>query len=145
MLDLLDLEINHGSLRKILVFAHHTDVIREIAEGLAEFGVVTITGATLPKARQVAVDRFQTDPSVQVIVCNIIAGGVGVTLTAACKVELAEMSFVPGDNSQAVKRAHRIGQERPVRVRCHSLAGTPDEMIVDALRLKSSMIREVLQ
>ena len=129
---------------KVIIFAHHTDVIREIADGLAAFGVVWITGSTTAKNREKAVALFQFDPSVRVIVCNIIAGGVGVTLTESCRVEMAEMSFVPGDNSQAVKRSHRLGQDRRVRVRCHSLAGTPDELIVDALRLKMSMIREVI-
>lgn len=141
--ELLTMELS-GNDDKTIIFAHHSDVIAELAAELVQFGVVTITGSTTAKARRLAVDRFQIDPRVRVIICNIIAGGVGVTLTAAHKVEMIEMSYTPGDNAQAVKRAHRIGQDMSVRVRCHSLAGTPDEAIVDALRLKTSMIREVL-
>ncbi len=143
IVELLQMELSVTD-EKVIIFAHHTDVVKGIADGLQEFGVMTITGATSPKLRQKAVDYFQIDPTTRVIVANLVAGGVGVTLTAGCKVNLAEMSYVPGENAQAVKRAHRIGQLERVHVRCFSLAGTPDESIVDTLRLKTQMIREVL-
>jgi SWI/SNF-related matrix-associated actin-dependent regulator 1 of chromatin subfamily A len=43
---------------------------------------VTITWADSAEDRQEAVDRFQDDPEVRIALCNIVAGGVGITLTA---------------------------------------------------------------
>lgn len=43
------------------------------------------------------------------------AGGVGLTLTAACTVILVDRPWTPGDVNQAEDRVRRIGQKRPVR------------------------------
>ena len=75
----------------------------------------------------------------------MVAGGVGITLTAAADVVFAETSFVPGDVLQAADRAHRIGQTESVRVRIATLTNSIDESIHDALRRKVRMIREVVQ
>ena len=142
--DLLYQELEDGGLDKVVIFAHHKDVVDLIARDLERFGVRTITGATPAKDRAAYVDHFQTDPSVRVIVANIVAGGVGITLTAAADVVFAEQSWTPGDNAQAADRCHRIGQTRRVRVRFMALAGTIDEAITQSLRQKIRMIREVL-
>ena len=44
---------------------------------------MTISGEEDAETRMRAVDAFQTDEKVRVVVCNLIAGGVGITLTAA--------------------------------------------------------------
>lgn len=145
VLELLDLEINHGALRKIVVFAQHTDVLKKLAEGLAilDIGSMLILGETTPKQRDARIAKFQVDPTCQVALCNIVAGGVGSTLTEASETLMVEMSWLPGENAQAVKRTHRIGQDRPCRVRFVVLAGTGDELIVDVVRRKTMMIRKV--
>ena len=142
--ELLKAELEFGALDKVVIFAHHTDVVHGIADGLAGFGALQITGATPPGQRTAVVDTFQRSDDHRVVVCNIVAGGVGVTLTAASDVVMAEMSFVPGENAQAADRCHRIGQTRPVRVRCLALAGSIDSDIVEILTTKTRMIREVL-
>jgi SWI/SNF-related matrix-associated actin-dependent regulator 1 of chromatin subfamily A len=143
--ELLDMELHDGGLKKIVVFAHHRDVIDDIVDYLSpKYGVCVITGSTNPKDRKLLVDKFQTDPGIRVIICNIVAGGIGITLTAASEVLFAELSPVPGDNAQAADRVHRIGQDQKVRVRFAALAGTVDETIVEILRVKTRMIREAL-
>ena len=44
-----------------------------------------------------AVDRFQTDPEVRVAICNIIAGGVGITLTAAVNALRSQVQTTPSN------------------------------------------------
>jgi len=143
ILELLDMELE-GGLKKVVIFAHHIEVVTRLVGGLQKFGAVSITGATSAAARTQAVERFQTDASIRVIVCNIIAGGTGTTLTASSDVVFAELSPVPGENAQAADRCHRIGQTAPVRVRFIALAGSIDEDFTRLLRTKTKMIREVL-
>lgn len=143
--ELLTVELDSG-LDRVVVMAHHTDVVDSIALALKDYGAVTITGATPATQRQANVDAFQAPGSgVRVLVANIVAGGTGLTLTAAADLVFAEMSYVPAENVQAADRIHRIGQTRGCRVRFVSLAGTLDESLVGVLRRKSEMIREAME
>lgn len=142
-------ELVDDPAKHLVVFAVHSDVIARLEAGyvkkLGQNAVATITGAVSPQKRFDLVRRFQ-DPAdpLRVIVGNITAAGVGITLTAAADVVFAELSFVPGENAQAVDRCHRIGQHVSVLVRFVALAGTVDEAVVRALQKKTAMISEVL-
>lgn len=94
---------------KVVLFAHHHEVINAFAK---EFGklCVTLTGQTEMKARQAAVDRFQTDPTCKLFIGGIQAAGVGLTLTASSHVVFAELDWVPGNISQAEDRCILEGQ-----------------------------------
>jgi SNF2 family DNA or RNA helicase len=130
----------------VVVFAHHTAVVDELVRGLKGYNAVSITGATPAAMRDYRVQLFQDErQGVRVIICNIVAGGTGITLTAASEVVFVELSPVPGENAQAADRVHRIGQEKKVRVRVIALAGSIDEDFTELLRRKTKMIREVLQ
>lgn len=99
---------------KLIVFAHHHDVVHALADAFP--GAAIVTGETAVAKRQVEVDRFQTDPNCRVFIGSIQAAGVGLTLTAASHVIFAELDWVPGNVSQAEDRAHRIGQKDAVLV-----------------------------
>ncbi len=142
--DLLSSELESGSLEKVLIGAHHTEVIDRLRKGLAKYGAKSITGSTPAADRQRIVDEFQTDKSTKVLIGQLQALGVGATLTASHEVVFVEMSFVPGDNSQFAKRCHRIGQKNFVRVRCLALAGTSDAVVTDVLRRKTENIKQIL-
>ena len=100
---------------KIIVFAHHKDVIRALKDAFPDVSVV-IDGSTPALARQEAVDRFQSDDSVRLFIGNLIAAGVGITLTASSHVVFAESDWTPGVLAQCEDRAHRIGQRESVLV-----------------------------
>lgn len=142
--DLVASELEDGYYEKVVVFAWHADVIAEIAESLKKYGARIITGATAAADRQRIVDDFQNDPRVRVVVGNILAAGVGITLTRANEAVFAEQSWVPGDNAQAADRIHRMTQTRECRIRFASLAGTVDELVTASLRQKTKMIEEAL-
>ena len=101
---------------KLVVFAHHVEVVDRLVAGLAEYNPVKIYGATSMTARQEAVHRFQNDPNCGVFVGNIQAAGVGLTLTAASLGIFVEMDWVPGIVTQAEDRLHRIGQHDSVLI-----------------------------
>ncbi len=97
----------------VLIFAHHADVVQGLAEFLANFRPIVISGKTPTKARDAMVKRFQSGDT-RVGVLNTVAGGIGWNLTRATRILLVEFSWRDGDNRQAIDRAHRIGQEFPV-------------------------------
>ena len=127
--------------QKLVIFAHHTDVVRALADEFAD-GCV-ISGETSTEDRQRAVDRFQNDPAQRVIVCNLKAGGVGLTLTAASDVLFVEQGWTPADMDQAADRCHRIGQQDSVTAWNLLAAGTIDEDVADLIAQKRVVVDAV--
>ena len=131
---------------KVIVFAHHVDVVAQIVEGLEERGIktVSLTGKDPMDARQAAVDSFQDDADVKVFVGNIKAAGVGITLTAASHVVFAELDWVPANLSQAEDRAHRLGQTDSVLIQHLVLEGSLDQQIASQIVTKQAVIDQAL-
>lgn len=128
---------------KIVVFAHHHDVVDQFVEAFGEQAVV-LTGKTKNADRQVAVDRFQTDDSVRVFIGGIQAAGVGITLTASSHVVFAELDWVPGNIQQAEDRCHRIGQESSVLVQHVVVDGSLDQRLASTIIAKQAVIDSAL-
>lgn len=130
---IIDMLENLPENRKVLVFAHHADVIASLARHLGEYSPAVLTGTTSPKDREAAVDKFLNDPKCRVFIGNIQAAGTAITLVGPkCKcsdVVFVESSWTPMDNAQAACRVHRIGQHDGVVVRMLSAAGTVDDLI----------------
>jgi len=101
---------------KVVVFAHHRDVIEALVNGLQPFNPLVITGATDAKSRQLRVELFQAGPGNRVFIGQIQAAGVGITLTAASTVVFVEQDWTPGNMAQAEDRCHRIGQKESVLI-----------------------------
>ena len=64
--------------------------------------------------RKEALEAFHSDPTVEVFLASLGAGGVGINLTAANRVFMMEPQFNPGAEAQAIDRVHRLGQTREV-------------------------------
>ena len=129
---------------KLVVFAHHHDVVDGIAEGLKGYGVVTLTGRDNQDAKQAAVDAFQNDPKVRVFIGSIQAAGVGLTLTAASTGLFAELDWVPGNMTQAEDRMHRIGQENSVLIQHVVVDNSIDARLAKAIVRKQRVIDAAL-
>jgi len=132
-----------GDSGKVVVFAHHKDMVAGLMELFGD-RAVKLTGETPMLKRREAVDRFQTDPSIQVFIGNIQAAGVGITLTAASHVIFAELDWVPGNITQAEDRCHRIGQKDSVMVQHLVLAGSLDCRMAHTLIEKQEVIDRAL-
>lgn len=129
---------------KIVVFAHHIDVIEALRAGLVNHSPVVVTGSTALDARQRAVDAFQADPSVKLFLGNIKAAGVGLTLTAASHVVFVELDWTPGWVTQAEDRCHRIGQTDSVLVQHLVLDGSLDAYLAKTLVKKQEVAEQAL-
>ena len=143
--DLVAGELDVEAYEKVVIFAVHRDVVMGLRERLKDYDVVTVFGGTDPEQREKNIRRFQENPRCRVFIGNVQAAGVGVNLTAASQVIVAEPDWVPANNAQAIMRCHRIGQTRPVSVRFVSLAGDElDQRIQRTLRRKVRELTEVL-
>ena len=139
-------ELLDGEVRKIVIFAHHRDVVARLQDGLKRFRPVILVGGMGPQARQDSIDAFQDDSSVRVFIGNIQAAGTGITLAPASSVCLfAELSWVPAEISQCEDRLHRIGTLDSVTVQHLVLAGSLDAIMVRVLIRKQRILDAVLQ
>lgn len=132
-----------GGHSKVGVFFHHREVGEYLLKNLAPFNPLIIIGGQSENKRQWAIDQFQNAKSNQVILCSITAANMGITLTAASYVCFAELSFVPGENSQAIDRFHRIGQNEAVVADFLVYPDSPDERIVKILLKKEETLTEI--
>lgn len=107
-------EVLKSGHEKVLVFAHHREVIEALQDGLKEFGALKFVGGMTGAEKDGIVSRFQNSSEDRVLVISLTAGGVGLTLTRSSYVILVEFSWVPGENEQAIDRVHRIGQTNGV-------------------------------
>ena len=99
---------------KTLVFSQFTSMLAIVRQRLDEEGIpyAYLDGRT--RDRQARVQRFQDDPDCKVFLISLKAGGLGLNLTAADYIFLLDPWWNPAVESQAIDRAHRIGQTRPV-------------------------------
>nr|WP_099156133.1 DEAD/DEAH box helicase [Streptomyces viridosporus] len=127
--------------RKTVVFSHFRDVLGVVEEALAAdtrvFG--PLTGSVPAGRRQRLVDDFAGAPGPAVLLAQIQAAGVGLNLQAASVVVLCEPQIKPTLEHQAVARAHRMGQVRPVRVHRLLATGGVDERLVRMLEDKTRL------
>lgn len=144
-IDIVKDELANKAYDKLVIYCLHRDVIESLRVGLKDFGPVTLYGGTPAEKRQQNIDRFIKRASCRVFIGNILAAGTGIDgFQKVCNnVDLLEQDWVPGNNAQAVMRLHRIGQEKPVMVRCVSVADSLDERISQVLRRKTKDLTEI--
>lgn len=128
--------------KKLIVFCSLHDIVDELKKAFPK--AVTVTGRDSPVMKQAAVDSFQQNPEVKLIVCSIKAAGVGLTLTAASNVAFIEFPWTYADCLQCEDRAHRIGQKD--NVTCYYLigSGTIDHYLYQIIYKKRSIANEIM-
>lgn len=126
---------------KAIIFCH----LKEIAEKILHHfkNAVTVRGGQSSEDRQAAVDAFQTNPRVNLIVCSIKAAGVGLTLTASSRVNFIEFPWTFSDCEQCEDRAHRIGQVDSVDARYFLGRDTIDQWCYDLIQKKKMIANTI--
>ena len=134
------------SVGKVVFFAKHVDVMDAAEDTFARRGIrySSIRGDQTPKSRQQNIDAFLTDPEVAVVVCSLTAAGVGLNLQVASNMVLAELSWTDAEQTQAIDRIHRIGQEEPVTAWRIIAAQTIDTRIAELLDSKAGLAARAL-
>ena len=131
---------------KVVFFAKHVDVMDVAGETFARRGIrySEIRGDQTPKAREAAIKAFQEDPEVQIIVCSLMAAGVGINLQISSNVVLAELSWTDAEQTQAIDRVHRIGQAEPVTAWRIIASQTIDTKIAELIDSKAGIAARAL-
>ena len=138
LMELLPEMLEEG--RRILLFSQFTSMLGLIEQELKTRSIrySKLTGQT--RKRDEAIQRF-TDGAADVFLISLKAGGVGLNLTAADTVILYDPWWNPAAESQAMDRAHRIGQQKPVFVYKLLTERTVEERIL-ALQEKKKALAE---
>ena len=129
---------------KVLVFSQfvkHLALVRAALDE-REISYAYLDGSTRDRAAEVA--RFQETEALRVFLISLKAGGVGLNLTAADYVFILDPWWNPAVEAQAVDRAHRIGQQRPVFIYKFITQDTVEEKILALQRRKLALVSELI-
>ncbi|MEU8796720.1 DEAD/DEAH box helicase [Spirillospora sp. NPDC048819] len=124
---------------KVVVFSYFRDVLAAVEAALGPDAHGPLSGDVPPARRQEVVDEFTAAPGHAVLLAQIQAGGVGLNLQAASVVILCEPQVKPTMETQAVARAHRMGQVRTVQVHRLLTPDSVDERMLKILRTKTRL------
>ncbi len=142
LLEQLDRVRDEG--HKALVFSQFTTLLSIVRERLDKQGIryTYLDGRT--RDREQRVREFQEDPECGLFLISLKAGGFGLNLTAAEYVFILDPWWNPAVEAQAVDRAHRIGQTRPVfayRLICQD---TVEQRILELQQTKRELAEAIV-
>jgi len=140
LVEMLDELVAEG--RRVLVFSQFTKMLDLVEADIRARGwdFARLTGETKDRAGVVA--AFQ-EGEVPIFLISLKAGGVGLTLTAADTVILYDPWWNPAVERQAMDRAHRIGQTKPVFVHKLVVEGAVEAAIAE-LQAKKQALADAL-
>uniref|UniRef100_A0A453FNZ9 Uncharacterized protein n=1 Tax=Aegilops tauschii subsp. strangulata TaxID=200361 RepID=A0A453FNZ9_AEGTS len=127
---------------KAIVFSQWTRML-DLLEVHLKASHVTyrrLDGTMSVAAREKAVNDFKTVPEVSVMIMSLKAASLGLNMVAACHVLMLDLWWNPTTEDQAVDRAHRIGQTRPVTVSRLTVKDTVEDRILALQEKKREMV-----
>lgn len=130
-----------GAPIKSVIFSgwtSHLDLI-ELALNSANIQFTRLDGSMSRASRTAAMDRFRDDPTVEVILVSIMAGGLGLNLNAGSNVYVMEPQYNPAAEAQAIDRVHRLGQMRPVRTIRYIIRDSFEEKMLEIQEKKMKL------
>lgn len=127
----------------VVIFTFHRSVLRIMQDNLKRFDVVTFEGGLSPSKKQKAVDDFQSGRA-DVFLGQVIAAGVGLTLTRARHCIFLEWDWLPSNNLQALKRLLRIGQKNHVISHWIVSKNEFDSNLISSMIHKQKQIEKVI-
>ena len=133
-----------GSDHKVVIYSQYVEMIKIISSYLSDLDIhhVTLTGQTRNRGK--VIQTFQTDPSCKVFIGSLLAGGVGIDLTAASVVVHYDRWWNASKENQATDRVYRIGQNKNVQVLKLVNRGTLEEKIDQLIASKQKLFEKFL-
>lgn len=127
---------------KAIVFSQWTKMLDLLEACLKDSSIQyrRLDGTMSVFARDKAVKDFNTLPEVSVMIMSLKAASLGLNMVAACHVLLLDLWWNPTTEDQAIDRAHRIGQTRPVSVLRLTVKNTVEDRILALQQKKREMV-----
>jgi SNF2 family DNA or RNA helicase len=141
--ELMDEALDGGE--KVVVFTQYLEMIDLITGWLDRYGAAWVSLRGDTRNRRAVVRAFQTDPNCRVFVGSLLAGGVGIDLTAASVVIHYDRWWNAARENQATDRVHRIGQTRGVQVIKLITRGTLEEKIDQMIKRKAELMDALVE
>lgn len=131
---------------RVLLYFQMTRMIDLMEEYLTyrNYKYCRLDGSTKLEDRRDTVADFQSKPEIFIFLLSTRAGGLGINLTAADTVIFYDSDWNPTIDSQAMDRAHRLGQTRQVTVYRLITRGTIEERIRKRAMQKEEVQRVVI-
>lgn len=135
-----------GGENRVIIFSQFTSFLDIIGKMLTKegFKYLYLDGETPLRERQMLVTKFQAGLC-PIFLVSLKAGGLGLNLTAANYVIIADPWWNPSIEKQAEDRAHRMGQERAVTVIRLIAQHTVEEKILRLHKTKKELSDAVLE
>ncbi len=133
---------------KVLIFSQFKttlDILETYALELRGWKACRIDGSVAQEDRYEQITSFNTNTSYNLFLLSTRAGGQGINLTAADTVVLFDSDWNPQQDLQAMDRAHRIGQTKPVIVYRLATRGTVEETLLFKADSKRKLEKLVIQ
>ena len=126
---------------RVLIYCQMTKMINILEEfmNFRKYKYHRLDGASKLSQRRDMVDDFQANADVFAFLLSTRAGGLGINLTAADTVIFYDSDWNPTMDAQAMDRAHRLGQTRPVTVYRLVTEGTVEEKILKRAKEKHTV------
>lgn len=146
---LLLLEILDESKRvgdKVLIFSQSIPTMNYLHHLLevTQRRFVRIDGTIAPGQRQGLIKLFNTGTDIDILLISTRAGGLGLNMFGANRVVIFDFLFNPTWEDQAVGRAYRLGQTKPVFVYRFVAGGTFEDSIFNMTVFKSQLAARVV-
>ena len=121
-----------GGEHKGIIFSQYTRMLDIVEWRIQKLGIKTVkmVGSMPIMMRRSMLEAFKRDPSVKLLLLSLKAGGEGLNLQAASHVFVLEPWWNPAVEMQAIQRAHRIGQTKPVKAVRYFTKGTIEERMM---------------
>ena len=129
---------------KIVVYSQYLDMLGIISDYLKSESIdhELLTGSTTNRGK--VIERFQKDENCKVFCASLLAGGIGIDLTAANVVIHYDRWWNASKENQATDRVHRIGQNRNVQVLKLVTRDTLEERIDQLIKKKKALFEKFL-
>ncbi|KAG2246799.1 hypothetical protein Bca52824_086427 [Brassica carinata] len=142
VLDILSRSHEGDNFTITLVFSQWNGMLDLVELCFEENGIEfrRLDGTMSLAARDRAVKEFSNDPDVEVMLMSLKAGNLGLNMVAASHVILLDLWWNPSAEDQAIDRAHRIGQTRPVSVTRVTIKDTVEDRMLFLQEEKRRMV-----
>lgn len=142
---MLDLETIREEGKKALIFSQFAQMLHLIGHRLTQEGIpfCLLEGATQNREKEVI--EFQENKDIPFFLISLKAGGTGLNLTAADYVLLYDPWWHEAAESQAISRAHRIGQTKPVIAKRYIASHSIEEKMLTLKRAKKALFKDLTE